>query len=75
MKGSALSQRAPHGTIVTLLELPYEKPVYEGPLYPGTLTYQGTVPTIKLFRQMSGRWSANAAGDTGRTIPVIRILL
>jgi hypothetical protein len=32
-KGSAPSQRVPHGTIVTL-ELPYQKPVYEGAVYP-----------------------------------------
>jgi hypothetical protein len=35
------------GTIVPLLELPYEKTVYEGPVYPGTLTYQETVPNIE----------------------------
>jgi hypothetical protein len=29
--------------------------VYEGPVYPGTLTYYGTVPTIELVRQVSGR--------------------
>ena len=33
-KGSALSQHVLHGTIVTL-ELPYQKPVYEGAVYPG----------------------------------------
>jgi hypothetical protein len=26
------------GTVVPLPELPYEKTVYEGPVYPGTLT-------------------------------------
>ena len=41
-------------TIVTPLELPYERTLYEGPVYPGTLTYQGTVPNIKLVRHVSG---------------------
>ena len=34
-------------TIVTHPELPYERTVYEGPMYPGTLTYPRSVPTIK----------------------------
>ncbi len=43
-------------TFVTLPELPYEQPVYEGTVYPGTLTAWETVPTIGLmgpvFRRM-----------------------
>jgi hypothetical protein len=55
-----------HGTIVTLLELPYESQCTKGRCTPVTLTYQGTVLTIKLFRQVQGRWSAKVAADTGR---------
>jgi hypothetical protein len=51
-----------HGTIVTLLKLPYEETVYESPVYPGTLTYHGTVPNIELFRQVSGPRSAKGRG-------------
>jgi hypothetical protein len=39
-----------NGTFVTPLELPYEKTVYEGPVYPGTLTYLRTVPNIEQVR-------------------------
>jgi prepilin-type N-terminal cleavage/methylation domain-containing protein len=38
--------------VVTLPELPYEKTVYERPLYPGTLTYNRTVPTIELVMRV-----------------------
>ncbi len=54
-RASRFRKRATHGTIVTLLQLPYEKPVYEGPVYTGTLTYYGTVPNIELVRRVSGR--------------------
>lgn len=37
-----------NGTSVTPLKLPYERTVYERPVYPGTLTRDGTVPTIGL---------------------------
>jgi hypothetical protein len=37
-------------TIVTLPELPYEQTLYEGPVYPSTLTEYTTVPTIGLVR-------------------------
>lgn len=36
------------GTSVTPLQLPYERTVYERPVYPGTLTRRDTVPTIGL---------------------------
>jgi hypothetical protein len=35
------------GTFVTPPQLPYENTVYEGPVYPGTLTYLRTVPNIE----------------------------
>ena len=57
----ALAQARP-GTIVTLLELPYEKTVYERPVYPGTLTYSGTVPNIELVRPVSEPRSAKGRG-------------
>jgi len=37
-KGERWSGRRRTPTIVTLQELPYEKTMYEGPVYPGTLT-------------------------------------
>ena len=57
-----------HGTIVTLLELPYESQCTKGRCTPVTLTYQGTVLTIKLFRQAQDarRWSTKVAADTGK---------
>ena len=55
-----LSERAALGTIVTLLELPYEKTVYEGPVYPSTLTYRGTVPNIELLKLVSELRSAKS---------------
>jgi hypothetical protein len=59
-------QRAAHGTMVTLLELPYEKPVYEGPVYPGTLTSHGTVPNIKISQTGVGAAiRKRVAGDIG----------
>jgi type II secretory pathway pseudopilin PulG len=55
-----------NGPIVTLPELPYEKTVYEGPVYPGTLTYFGTVPTIKGVRPRCRAGDRHkVAGDTG----------
>jgi hypothetical protein len=53
--------------IVTPLELPYEKPVYEGPVYPGTLTCYEAVPNIKSVRPVSDGGEQEVAGDIGLT--------
>jgi hypothetical protein len=42
--------------------LPYEKTVYGGPVYPGTLTYRGTLPNIELLRKVSVLRSTNGRG-------------
>jgi len=52
---------------VTPLELPYEKPVYEGPVYPGTLTCFGAVPNIKSVSPVSDGGEQKAAGDIALT--------
>jgi hypothetical protein len=39
--------------------------MYGGPVYPGTLTYRGTVPNIELLRKVSVLRSVKVAGDTG----------
>lgn len=53
--------------IVTPLELPYEKPVYERPVYPGTLTCYQAVPNIKSVRPVSDSGEPKAAADIGLT--------
>jgi hypothetical protein len=42
-------------TLLTLPKLPYEQPVYEGTVYPGTLTGRETVPTIGLVGPLFDR--------------------
>jgi hypothetical protein len=75
VKGSALSQPASHGTIVTLLELPYEKPVYEGAVYPSYFDAPADSSYHQVISTGVETWSAKVAGDAGLTISVIRILL
>ena len=63
VKGSIASPQTLDGTYITPLELPYEWAMYERPVYPGTLTYYGTVPNIELVTQLDGD-PQRVAGDT-----------
>ena len=49
------------------MALPYEQPLYEGPVYAGTLTYIGTVLKIEAVGQVSERDPSRVAGDAGPT--------
>lgn len=44
--------------IVSPVELRYEGPMYERPVYPGTLTHHETVPTIEVFRPVERQSAA-----------------
>ena len=68
----ALSHRVPHSTIVTLLGLPYEKPVYEGAVYPSYFdaladsSYHQVISTAAatVVRTGRGRYRADPSSYT-----------
>jgi hypothetical protein len=74
VKGSELSQRVPHGTIVTL-ELPYQKPVYEGAVYPRYFDAPADSSYHQVISTGVGTVVRKGRGDTGLIIPATRILL
>jgi len=51
------------GTLVTRIGLPYERSMHERTVYPGTLTYDGTVPNIELLSPLSVRRSTTGRGE------------